>query len=97
MERISGIGGICFRARDPAKLAAWYRDHLGMPIGDDHSYGTIASEGPGELTVWSVFAADTEYFGPGTLPLMVDYRVQDLDATLTQLRAAGAEMEDPQR
>ena len=94
MERISGIGGVFFRARDPSGLAAWYRDNLGMPIEDSQSYGTLKSEGSGEVTVWSAFPTDTDYFGPGASPLMINYRVKDLDAMLVQLRAAGAEVED---
>jgi predicted enzyme related to lactoylglutathione lyase len=94
MERILGIGGVFFKARDPKALAAWYRQHLGVPVEEGQTYGTISSTGPGEDTVWSTFPADTKYFGPGPSPLMVNYRVRDLDAMLAQLRAAGATVED---
>lgn len=94
MERITGVGGIFFKARDPQALAAWYREQLGVPVAAGETYGALASEGAGEQTVWSAFAADTAYFGPGPASFMVNYRVRDLDAMLAQLRAAGAEVDD---
>jgi predicted enzyme related to lactoylglutathione lyase len=94
MERIVGIGGIFFKARDPKALAAWYRENLGVPVEAGQAYGTISSTGPGEKTVWSTFANDTKYFGPGPSPLMINYRVRNLDAMLAQLRAAGAVVEE---
>ena len=94
MERINGIGGVFFRARDPTALAAWYRDHLGVPVEGGQSYGALSSEGPGEQTVWAAFPTDSDYFGPGSPPLMINYRVRDLDAMLAQLKAAGAGVED---
>lgn len=94
MERIRGIGGVFFKARDPEALAAWYRDTLGLPVEGAERYATLESQGPGEQTVWSAFPLDTEYFAPGSSPLMVNYRVHDLDAMLAQLRAAGATVEE---
>lgn len=94
MEKVVGIGGIFFKARDPKALAAWYREHLGVPIEPEQTYGAIESTGAGEQTAWSAFSTDTTYFGPGPSPFMVNYRVRDLDAMLTQLRAAGANVED---
>lgn len=94
MERVAGIGGVFFRARDPDGLAAWYREHLGVPVEEGRTYGGFSSSGEGEPTVWSVFPADTDYFGPGSAELMVNYRVRDLDAMLDQLRDAGVEVED---
>jgi predicted enzyme related to lactoylglutathione lyase len=94
MERILGIGGVFFKARDPAALAAWYREHLGVPVEAGQTYGPITTAGAGEMTVWSVFPADTAHFGSGPSPLMVNYRVRDLDAMLAQLRAAGATVEE---
>ncbi|HKK28425.1 MAG TPA: VOC family protein [Gemmatimonadota bacterium] len=94
MERVTGIGGIFFRARDPKALAAWYREHLGVPVEPEHTYATFESRDAGERTIWSAFPEDADYFGPGSPPLMVNYRVSDLDAMLAQLREAGAEVED---
>jgi predicted enzyme related to lactoylglutathione lyase len=94
MERVLGIGGVFFKARDPKGLAAWYREHLGVPVGEGQTYGAFESGGAGEQAVWTVFPADTPYFGPGSATCMVNYRVRDLDAILAQLRAAGAQVEE---
>jgi len=96
MERVTGIGGIFFKAQDPARLADWYRDHLGMVIEDSHavfewreqnSFGQIGR------TVWSLFPADTNYFGPVSKGFMINYRVANLDRMLDQLRQGGAVVE----
>src|SRR6188472_1776308 len=94
MERVLGIGGVFFKARDPKALAAWYREHLGVPVEPEQTYGAFTSAAAGEQAVWSAFPADTSYFGSGPSPFMVNYRVRDLDAMLAQLRAAGAQVED---
>ena len=94
MERVVGIGGVFLKARDPKALAAWYRDHLGVPVDPGQTYGALTSPGQGEMIVWSTFPADTQYFGPGPATFMVNYRVKNLDAMLAQLRAAGAQVED---
>jgi predicted enzyme related to lactoylglutathione lyase len=94
MERVLGVGGIFFKARDPQALAAWYREHLGIPLEAGQTYTMFQSTGPAEPTVWSTFPADTAYFGPGPAPFMLNYRVRNLDAMLAQLRAAGAQVEE---
>ena len=94
MERVIGIGGVFFKSRDPKALAAWYREHLGVPVEPGQTYGALTSAAAGETTVWSAFAADTKYFGPGPAPFMVNYRVRNLDAMLAQLRAHGVQVDD---
>ena len=94
MEQVLGIGGVFFKARDPKALAAWYREHLGVPVAGGQTYGAFKSAGPDEQTAWSAFPTDTKYFGPGPAPFMVNYRVRNLDAMLAQLRAAGAQVDD---
>src|SRR5579871_957109 len=94
MERVLGIGGIFFKARDPQALAAWYREHLGIPLEAGQTYATLKSAGPAEPTIWATFPANTTYFGAGSAPFMLNYRVRNLDALLAQLRAAGAPVED---
>jgi predicted enzyme related to lactoylglutathione lyase len=92
MERVVGIGGVFVRARDPQALLAWYAEHLGIeptPWG-----GHVFEAEQGDVTVWSLFPADTEYFGRQEQQKMVNYRVRDLDAMLAQLRAAGVEVDD---
>ena len=82
MERVLGIGGVFFKARDPKALAAWYREHLGVPVEPEQTYGAFTSAEAGEQAVWSAFPADTSYFGSGPAPFMVNYRVGNLDALL---------------
>jgi predicted enzyme related to lactoylglutathione lyase len=92
VERVQGIGGVFFRARDAQSLARWYEQHLGIPI--DEWGGSVLRAEAGDVTVWSPFKDDTEYFGPSGQQLMVNYRVSDLDAMLEQLRAAGVEVDE---
>ena len=73
-----------FKARDPKALAAWYHEHLGVPVEPDQTHAALVSAGAGEQTVWSTFPADTKYFGPGSAGLMINYRVGNLDAMLAQ-------------
>ncbi len=95
MEKVTGIGGIFFKAADAKSLREWYRDHLGVPI--DESYGAASFEWRERdkqdvigTTVWSTFPSTTTYFDPTRAPFMINYRVDDLDAMLEQLRQAGA-------
>lgn len=96
MKRVTGIGGIFFKANDPKALSAWYRDHLGLDVtewdGAIIKWGGEGSESG--LTVWSPFAADTDYMQPGTASFMVNFRVDDLDALLAALREEGCNVID---
>jgi predicted enzyme related to lactoylglutathione lyase len=94
MERVLGLGGVFFKARDPEALAAWYAKHLGVPAEPGQTHGVFSAGGAGEQTVWSAFPTNTNYFGPGNSLLMLNYRVRNLDAMLAQLRAAGVQVED---
>ncbi|ROO88512.1 putative enzyme related to lactoylglutathione lyase [Actinocorallia herbida] len=88
MERVLGIGGYFLRAADPETLSAWYRDCLGLDA-DERSGLWRQEAGP---TVFAAFASDTDYFGSRTQGSMLNFRVRDLDAMLTQLRAKGADV-----
>lgn len=89
-----GVGGIFFKARDPAKLKAWYRDNLGFPTGEHGEIAFAAKDDPTGQLVWSPFPADTKYFEPSQAPFMLNLRVKDLHAMLAQLRAAGATVDE---
>jgi catechol 2,3-dioxygenase-like lactoylglutathione lyase family enzyme len=96
MERVTGIGGLFFRARDPAALARWYADHLGIdPVPASYEeWPWWQQQGP---TVFSPFPADSYAFGRPEQAWMLNLRVRDLDAMVAQLRAAGVEVTpDPQ-
>jgi len=92
---VTGVGGVFFKAEDPAKLRAWYRDHLGLDGGDGPGVNFFWRElkDPSQfgMTVWSVFPRDTAYFGDEKQTFMINYRVRDLDALLAKLRAQGVE------
>ena len=91
MERVAGIGGVFLRGGDSDALRAWYAANLGISL--EEWGGSVFQAESGDVTVWSIFAGDTEYW-PQTQQVMVNYRVRDLDAMLAQLRAAGAEVDD---
>ena len=97
MKRVTGIGGVFFKSKDPTALKAWYRDHLGI-ASDQH--GSIfrwrQKDDPARFghTVWSPFAEASTYFDPTTAPFMINYRVENLHALLEQLRAEGVWVDD---
>lgn len=91
-ERVTGIGGVFFKARDKDRLLAWYRDHLGIDV-QDWGGATFEWRGKGH-TVWSVFKHDSDYFGPGAQPFMVNYRVANLARMLDQLRREDVTVDD---
>ncbi len=94
MKRVTGIGGIFFKARDPQALAAWYRKHLGIDVQEwgGTVFPRTADDGSpdGGMTVWSL--CGDEKFAPGTASFMVNYRVADLAGLLAALRDEGCEV-----
>ena len=96
MAKVTGIGGIFFKSRnDNAALAAWYHEHLGMPL---ESWGGAILKWPEDkredegLTVWHVAKKDSQWFSPSDSSFMINYRVDDLDGLIAQLRAGGVEI-----
>ena len=90
MARITGIGGLFFRARDPQALAAWYAEHLGInPVPTD-STGRPWTQEAG-ATVFAPFPADTDYFPTGR-QWMLNLRTNDLDTLAARLSEAGIEV-----
>lgn len=98
MKRVTGIGGIFFKSKDPEALGAWYKEHLGIDV---QAWGGAAfdwkgpdnPEGAG-TTAWSLFAADTDHFAPSSASFMINYRVDDLAALLAALRAEGVQVDE---
>ena len=90
MARVTGLGGIFFKSGDGKKLAAWYRDVLGLEIAD-WGGAMLRYDAPGHPphAVWSPFAADTKYFTPSTREYMINFAVDDLDAMLAQVQSKG--------
>ena len=93
MKRVTGLGGLFIKAKDPKALAVWYEKHLGIPFGDN-SYvdfkftdkeGTISSG----YNVLSFFKNDSAYFNPSEKEVMLNLRVEDLFGLIDQLRKEG--------
>lgn len=88
MARVTGIGGVFFKAKDPEKLGTWYRDYLGIKL---ESWGGAALRWPEDtaedkgVTVFTLAKADTAWFEPSQSSFMINYRVDDLDGILAQL------------
>jgi predicted enzyme related to lactoylglutathione lyase len=90
VKRVTGIGGIFFKAKDPKGLTDWYRQHLGVPADESGMWlFRWAADGTPGMTVWSAFPEDTEQFGPEAARCMINYRVADIDAILEALRLEG--------
>lgn len=88
MERVAGIGGFFFRARDPDSLNRWYAEHLGGAAADGQLRGPRLVPDRGE-TVFTAFSPDSGEFGSPETTWKINFRVSDLDALVEQLRAAG--------
>jgi predicted enzyme related to lactoylglutathione lyase len=89
MKKVTGIGGIFFKCKDPKAVNEWYRLHLGF---DMTLYGTSfdwleAGDGSKKgLTQWNTFSEDTKYFAPSTKDFMINYRVDNLELLVEKLR-----------
>ena len=97
-ERVTGIGGVFFKAKDPKALSAWYREKLGVPVIAGAAYSLFEwreRDDPKRAgtTVWSLFPSGTTYFAPSQASFMVNYRVANLDRMLAQLRALGVSVD----
>lgn len=97
MKKVTGIGGIFFKCKDPNKINEWYKKHLGF---DTTQYGTnfewrqdgdTSKKGS---TQWSPFAETTKYFEPSTKDFMINYRVENLEALVAQLKNDGVTILD---
>jgi catechol 2,3-dioxygenase-like lactoylglutathione lyase family enzyme len=96
MAKVTGVGGVFFKSKgDRAPLAAWYQEHLGLALED---FGGAILRWPddaaedGGLTVWHVASHDSQWFSPSQSSFMINYRVDDLEELLSQLRAAEVEI-----
>ncbi len=94
MKRVTGIGGIFFKAKNPKKLAGWYKKHLGLPI--DENFGGYSfnwnedNQRPENgYTIWSPFKEDTDYIAPSDKDFMFNFIVDDLEALMDTLQSEG--------
>lgn len=95
--RVTGVGGVFFKARDPRTLRAWYAQHLGLEADEDGTVRFWSFEDELEIqvyTVWAPFREDTRYFNPSTKPFMFNFHVVNLDSLLRDLRKHGVNVSD---
>lgn len=97
MKRVTGIGGVFFKAKDAQALHEWYRRHLGIDVqawgGTAFRWHSPESPNPDGMTVWNVMPQSSDYFSPSTAPFMINYRVEDLHALLKLLRDEGCDVD----
>ena len=95
MKRVTGIGGIFFKSKDPKATTAWYSKHLGFTVADDGGV-LFETKNPGTgktaYTVWSPFKETTEYFKPSEKQFMFNFRVENLEALLEELKKEGVQV-----
>ena len=97
MKKVTGIGGIFFKCKDPNKMKEWYKTNLGLATDE---YGAVFEWHQGAdstkkgFTNWSPFKETTKYFEPSTKEFMINYRVNDLEALVEELKTNGVTILD---
>src|SRR5712692_5901778 len=97
MKKVTGLGGIFFKSDDPKKINEWYANNLGLktsPYGVNFEWRDAEHPDQKGVTVWSAFPKDTKYFQPSVKEFMINYRVDDLEALVAQLKQDGVELVD---
>ena len=95
MKRVTGIGGVFFKSKNPEKTKKWYKKHLGIEsgkYGGTFEWRHAADKDRKGYTAWSVFKEDTEYLDPSEREFMINYRVDDLEKLLEVLEDEGVEI-----
>ena len=98
MKRVTGIGGIFFKAKDAPALQAWYKAHLGIDVqawgGAAFDWADADGKPTGGTTAWLIAPEKSNQFAPSDAPFMVNYRVADLHALVAALREEGCNVLD---
>ncbi|HOY37714.1 MAG TPA: VOC family protein [Bacteroidales bacterium] len=97
MKRVTGIGGIFFKCKEPEKLKQWYQTHLGFDInefGAMFAWREDVDSSKTGYTIWSPFNESTDYFEPSTKDFMINYRVENLEALVKELNREGVTVLD---
>jgi predicted enzyme related to lactoylglutathione lyase len=93
MKRVTGIGGIFFKAKDAPSLQAWYKRHLGIDVqvwgGAAFDWTDAEGKPVAGTTAWSIDPQESDHFAPSSAPFMVNYRVEDLHALVKVLKEEG--------
>jgi predicted enzyme related to lactoylglutathione lyase len=89
VKKVTGIGGVFFKSKDPKKSKEWYEKHLGI-VSDQygHSFKWLDLNNPSKecVTQWSPMDESTDYYKPSSSEFMINYRVEDLASLLSELR-----------
>jgi predicted enzyme related to lactoylglutathione lyase len=97
MKKVTGIGGVFFKCKDPDKVKDWYKTHLGF---DTNEYGASfewqaeGDERKNGMIQWSPFSENTKYFEPSTKDFMINYTVANLESLVEELKKAGVTILD---
>ena len=97
MKKVTGIGGIFFKCKDPRKMTEWYHTHLGLntnPWGATFEWYEGADSTKKGQTQWTPFSETTKYFEPSTKDFMINYRVENLEALIEELKKNGVTIVD---
>lgn len=97
MKKVTGIGGIFFKCKDPNKMKEWYQNHLGLntnEYGATFEWREESDSTKKGATQWSPFAETTKYFEPSTKDFMINYRVENLEALVEELKSEGVTIVD---
>ena len=97
MKKVTGIGGVFFKCKDPKAVNEWYKTHLGFdttPYGTSFEWRDIDDSTKKGLTQWNPFKEDTKYFAPSTKDFMINYRVDNLEALVEELKKEGVTVLD---
>lgn len=97
MKKVTGIGGIFFKTKDPEKMKEWYQKHLGLPInpyGASFEWYETPESKTKATTQWTPFKEQTKYFEPSTKDFMINYRVENLEALVEELKKEGVTILD---
>ena len=97
MKKVTGIGGIFFKCKDPKKMTEWYQKNLGLntnPYGATFEWYEEADSTKKGQTQWTPFPETTKYFEPSTKDFMINYRVENLEALVEELKTNGVTIVD---
>jgi predicted enzyme related to lactoylglutathione lyase len=97
MKKVTGIGGIFFKCKDTKAVNEWYKTHLGFdttPYGTSFEWRDIDDSEKKVLTQWTPFAEKSKYFEPSTKDFMINYRVENIEALVEQLKSEGVTIVD---
>src|SRR5436309_1799446 len=90
MKKVTGIGGIFFKCKDPAAIKKWYSEHLGLNTNDyGATFEWVDESGNKAQTQWSPFKESTKYFEPSQKEFMINYRVENLEKLMEELKKEG--------